>query len=119
MEEVIFLKEDSILVTNTRFVVSGHTYAMNGVTSVKNVSEQPSRTLPVLIGLIGILLIKDSLIFAVLLMGVAVGMFYIYRRKYVVALTTSSGEVKAFKSIDAAFIERIVSALNKSIIHRG
>lgn len=41
------------------------------------------------------------------------------KTEYSVLLTTASGEAKALTSDDGAFISKVVSALNHSIVHRG
>ena len=120
MAETVFLNENNVQVTNARFIVTGQTYAMNGVTSVKSVRENPSRTLPIILGILGLLLTLKGIAFVgILLIGVAIAMFKLKKARHIVVLNTSGGEVKALNSEDVDYIVRIVNALNESIIHRG
>jgi hypothetical protein len=119
MAETVFLNENNVQVTNARFIVTGQTYAMNGVTSVKSVRENPSRTLPIILGILGLLTLRSIPFVGILLIGAAVAMFKFKKARHIVVLNTSGGEVKALNSEDVDYIVRIVNALNESIIHRG
>jgi Family of unknown function (DUF6232) len=121
MTETVFLSENNVQVTNARFIVSGQTYAMNGITSVKNARQNPSRTLPIIVGLIGLCIIGsgDALFLGIVAMGIAIAIFVMSKSKHVVVLNTSGGQVEALSSTDTDHIVRIIAALNDAIIHRG
>ena len=123
MAETVFLSEGNVQITNARFVVSGQTYAMNGVTSVKSVREttNPSRILPIVLGVIGLCCLGSAPLVGVLLVGAAAAIWVLNKSETTdtVVLSTSGGEVKALSSMQTDFIQRIVSALNEAIIHRG
>ena len=123
MSEQTYFNEGNVSVTIARFVVSGQTYAMNGVTSVRELSHPPSRKWPIIMCLIGILGLavggSEGLIPAIVWLGV--GIFWLVRQKskYTVLLSSASGESEALTSKDEGFITRIVEALNEAIIARG
>jgi len=127
MEERNFFNEDGVSVTNARFIVNNQTYAMSGVTSVKSFKEEPSRTAPMVLIVVGILLALGSfgggssggVIISLLLIGGAIWWWISQKPLYSVLLNSSSGESKALSSKDGEFISKVVSALNDSIIHRG
>jgi len=129
MNEQTFLNAEDIVVTNARFVVSGKTYAMNGVTSVRFGQKDPRRWGPILLFLYGGVnllpgLLHSEFMFvavpaALLFMGPAI--FWWTRQKpvYSVVLTTAAGEAQALSSKDESLVRRVVDALNSAIIARG
>ncbi|MGE4260012.1 DUF6232 family protein [Shewanella sp.] len=120
MDEKVFFNQGDVTVTNARFIVSGQTYAMNGVTSVKQLVNAPNRGGPIVFGLIGgSLLLSKIWLPAILLIGIAVIWWRKQSPDWIVALNSSSGETKALTSKDGTFIRNVINALNESIIHRG
>ncbi len=123
MEEKIFFSAGNVSVSNSRFIVNGQTYAMNGVTSVKTGRKNPSRMGPILLGIIAaFLLLSGSVgrfIFGALLSTLAVFVWRNQKPELTVVLNSSSGEAKALTSSDAGFINGVIAALNNSIVHRG
>lgn len=124
MKEVEFFNNKEVTVTNARFVVSGVTYAMNGVTSVKKHREVAKRAIPiwmVIIGAIMLLAVSDSVakLVGVLLIGLGIWLFMKFKDSYVVVLKSSSGESQALISKDETYIDTVINALNDSLIHRG
>lgn len=122
--ETAFLDTQNVLVTNARFIVNNQTYAMNGVTSVKDGYIKPKRAVWIVLAIISALMIFGAdtgmgkfiaLIFAAIFAFIA----YSLKPTGIVILQTSSGEVKAVESKDIGFIINIVNALNTAIIHRG
>lgn len=123
MEEKQFFNHGNVYVSNSRFMVHGQTYAMNGVTSVKQTVNWPSRGGPIICGLLGCLVLLGmttfSTILGLLLVGAAVLWWTQQKAHWFVVLSSSSGEIKALGSIDRNFIQGVIDALNQSIIHRG
>ncbi len=121
--EIEFFNNGHTVVTNARFIVDGQTYAMNGVTSVKQGIKPADRKAGIwliIIGFIVFLLTSGvAKLFGIILIGV--GAWLIYEAKPIasVILQSSSGEVQALTSQDIGFISNVVSALNQAIIHRG
>ena len=123
MEETIFFSQSGISVSNARFMVHGHTYAMNGVTSVRQAVNNPSRFGPVVSACIGLLFLlagsATSLTVGTLLVAGAVFWWTQQKPDWIVVLSSASGETRALTSKNKAFIDGVIDALNQSIIHRG
>lgn len=125
-ESKVFENGD-VLVTTTRFVVNGQTYAMNGVTSVKSLKKDPSRALPVIIGIIGFIAFASgvgsgSTFAAVFGLAIFGGAWFLWKSQtpeYSVRLATASGEASALSSKDKSYITQVVEALNNAIVQRG
>ena len=122
MEEKIFFDGNGVSVSNARFIVHGQTYAMNGVTSVKQAVRYPSRLGPVVLGLIGLIALINGgsgIIWGVVLLAATVFWWIKQKPKWIVVLNSSSGETQALTSEDRSYINGVIEALNQSIIHRG
>jgi len=119
-----FLREGKVVVTNARFIVPSQTYAMSGVTSVKKNRQDPDRKLPIIMIILGLIIIlvsqtSGSIITTILLIGLGIFILTKLKPTYIIALNTSGGEMKALSSKDQEYIDKIIKALNESIIHRG
>jgi len=124
--EQTFLNEAGVTVTQARFMVSGQTYAMNGVTSVASLKENPSRKGPIICLAVGLItffgvLSGDTQILPGSLFFLIVGGLWWYLKKpqFAVVLHSASGESRAFTSPDENLVARIVGALNEAIVARG
>jgi hypothetical protein len=120
VEENVFLNENGVLVTNTRFEVQGQMFVMAGVTSVSVSKDVPGKTWPIVtmllgIGMMGVELYLYGLVF--LLLG---GLwFWAKKTVYHLILTTAAGEQRANSSTDAEFMGSLRNALTNAIIDRG
>lgn len=119
MEEQTFLSENGVTVTNARFLVPTQTYAVTGITSVKNDKETPKRSYPIWCGIIGLLLLFSIPILGGALIVLAIVWWIGQKPRYHVFLTTAGGETKALSSQNGPFISRVVQALNDAIVARG
>ncbi|MEK7207774.1 MAG: DUF6232 family protein [Pseudomonadota bacterium] len=119
MEEKTFFSDGGITVTNTRFIVPSQTYAMSGITSVKNSHESPKRSYPIICGVLGLVFLPGALVVGLIIAGVAIVWWLGQKTQYHVVLTTSGGEVKALSTVDGALISKVVQALNDAIVARG
>jgi ABC-type Fe3+ transport system permease subunit len=119
MEEKTFLSEGGVTVTNARFIVSSQTYAMSGITSVKNSQEPPKRSYPIICGLLGLLFLVGVPLLGIVLVILAIVWWIGQKSQYHVLLTTASGEMKALSSTDGDLITKVVQALNDAIVARG
>lgn len=125
-EESIF-NEGDVIVTSARFVIPTQTYALSGVTSVKNIKEEPSKKGPIILIIIGAIILLAGLsskAAAGILVGLAavaggIAWFALNKPIYHVVLSSASGEVKSLSSKDSDYISRVINALNNAIIHRG
>jgi hypothetical protein len=120
-EEVVFLEQPGVTVTNTRFIVPSKTYAMAGVTSVGFECVPAKRGWPLALCLIGAACIvydTDIRPIGITVLIIAALWLVIVRNKYVVVLTTASGEVDTLTSNDEQYIEKVVSAIEEAIVYR-
>lgn len=118
--ETMFMQNETVIVTNTRFIVPGQTYAMAGVTSVRFERIEPKRGLPVVLILIGFLLLfsPEARFIGVALLLIGVPWVFLLKSTFAVGLQSASGESRAITSKDSQFISSIVSALNQAIVYR-
>lgn len=122
MEEKTFFNKGNVMVSNSRFVVGGQTYAMSNVTSVKSGEIPGSQTIPILIALSAVLFLglgTAGMIFSLVILAIA---FYARSKvepTYTVILNTSAGENKALSSPDEGYVNAIIRALNEAIVSRG
>jgi len=119
MEEKSFFNKDNVSVSNSRFIVDGQTYAMNGVTSVKTARKDPSKTGPLFLVLLGIFFLAINGVIGFITIGTAIYLFAKQKPELTVILNSSSGEAQALTSKDASYISEVVEALNNSIVYRG
>jgi hypothetical protein len=147
-EEIIF-SQGEILVTRARFVVSGQTYPIAGITSVRIGTKPASHTGSGLVMICGMLLFLASLFAAVVnpirsayqqptlspsliwgpgwgpkILGalfVVGGIFWwcFEKPRYLVIVGTAGGDRQAYMSPSRPQIERIIDALNSAIVSRG
>ncbi|MHA3115247.1 QacE [Acinetobacter sp. ANC 4635] len=121
--EIEFFNHGNTVVTNARFIVDNQTYAMNGVTSVKQGIIPPDRKIGIWMIIVGfiMLLVASGMGKFIGLLILGAGIWLVYKAKPIasVILQSSSGEVQALSSDNQHYISQVVSALNQSIIHRG
>ena len=92
---------------------------MSNITSVRTKEEPPSRVLPgfaLMVGL-GALLHEPGV--GVLVTAAAAYWLYKQRTTYHVVLRTAAGEASALKTIRREYLNKVVTALNNAIVHRG
>jgi hypothetical protein len=122
MEEKIFFNEGNVTVSNSRFIVSGQTYAMSNVTSVKSGKIAPDNGAAGIFGFIGIACLFGSgwvFIVGMALIALAIFTFFNNKPTYSVILNTASGENQALTSPDREYIAQVINSLNESIVSRG
>lgn len=119
MEEKTFLNEGGVTVTSSRFIVPEQTYAMSGITSVKNSTDYPKRTGPILVGLVGVWMLALANWYGAIPIVLCILWWISQKPTFHILLATSGGELKALSSGDAAFISRVVKSLSDAIVHRG
>jgi len=119
--EIIFYQDSNVTVTQARFITNSKTYAMRNISSVHIFEIVKSRTLPVLMIVIGILLLfsNDLRIAGIFIVVVAALILFLTKNEFSVRISTNSGEANSIISKDRLYIESIVKALNEAIIHRG
>lgn len=119
MQETTFFEYEGVRITNSRFIVDGQTFAMNNITSVKPMEEKPKRLLPALLIIFGILPAVNGAYGALLLSLIGTGWWAMQKTVYHVMLHTAGGETSALKTHQQEYLQKVVTALNNAIVHRG
>lgn len=112
MSEEVFFERGDIKVTSARVIFGAQTYALSGVTSVRNTEIKPEKLWPIILIVVGLFLCVIPSI---------IGIIWLVKMKteYAVTFATAGGEVRAFTSQDGALVTEIVNAINNAIVHRG
>jgi uncharacterized membrane protein len=119
MAEQTFFEYEDVKVTNARFISGSQTYAMSNVTSVKAFEQKPKRFWGIVLMIIGpSVAINAPVVGLVIAVGAAVFLF-MQKTVYHVMLSTSGGETSALKTHQQEYLQKVVSALNEAIVHRG
>jgi hypothetical protein len=119
VDETTFFQYEDVRVTNTRFIVDGQTFAMNNITSVKPLEQKPNRLLPGLLIVIGIVPTLNGMYGALLLSAIGIVWWAMQKPVYHVMLHTAGGETSALKTYQKEYLQKVVTALNNAIVHRG
>ena len=119
MSETTFFEYEGVRVTNSRFIVDGQTFAMNNITSVKPMEQKPSRILPILFVILGALPAISGAYGGLVLSVVGVIWLAMQKAVYHVMLHTAGGETSALKTHQKEYLQKVVTALNNAIVHRG
>jgi len=119
--ETIFYYDNSIKVTQSRFITYSKTYTMRNISSVYIFEIIKSKTKAILLLILGFLLLFSKEIFWLGIIILILGFWWIYtiKNEYAVRISTNAGEVNSIVSKDRDYIQKIVNALNEAIIHRG
>lgn len=119
--EKIFYQDGGVRVTQSRYITNSKTYAMRNISSVHVFEIVKSRTFPVLLIIIGILMLlsDDVRISGLVILAIGVLVLLLLKNEFAVRISTNAGEVNSIISKDRAYIEHIVNALNDAIIHIG
>jgi hypothetical protein len=119
VDETIFFQHEGVRITNTRFIVDGQTFAMNNITSVKPLEKKPNRIWPVLLIVLGVLPALNGA-YGGLWLSLGGGIWFaLQKTMYHVMLHTSGGETSALKTYQREYLDKVVTALNNAIVHRG
>lgn len=122
MGETMFFERREVSVSNARFVVRGRTYPICFVTSAKLQEKKPSPYMALVFGVIGLGIYlaqtPATLIASLVSMAIAILLAASRKKQYVVVLDTPSGQFEVFNSTDREYVELIVGAINRSIVHQ-
>ena len=123
MEEKIFYQNGSVTVTQSRFIAGSVTYAIRNISSVQVGVNKASRTLQILLIILGVIIaismIKENPILGIILAAIGGVWLYYTKDKYTVKMTTNAGQTDGHISKNAEMITKIVSALNDAIVYKG
>jgi len=125
-EQVFYSDEAGVRVSSTRFIVGATTYALSGITSISAVRYKAKRSPAIWTAIIGLLLAVIGFsttavlgIVGIVILAIAVLWFFLIKDNFVVRVHTAGDETDAVVSTDESYINKIISALNDAIIHRG
>lgn len=120
MNEEVFFDNGVVSVTSARCILGGKTIPVRSLNSVSMLEESPSRTLPVILIIIGVIcLCCKAVIFGIILAALGIVWLYFQKPTYYVHIETSSGSQNAYSSRDRAHVEEIVVALNDAIVSQA
>jgi len=121
-EKYFYKNSKNVIVTQSRFVAEGKTYAMRNISSVALFTKKKSRTMQILMMVIGVGLIFSPtnlrILGAIIAVLGAISMFLTHD-EYSVRITTNAGETDGLVSIDKQYMQDVVNALSEAIVHRG
>lgn len=123
-QEKVYYSDGAITVTSTRAVLGGKTYAMANVTSVSLGENQSGVGCAIaLIALGGLMALaitsKESAGVGVLGLGMlAIGIYLLKSKTFIVRIGSASGEANALQSKDRDYTQKIVDAVSEAIIER-
>lgn len=122
MEEITFLHDQNVLVTNQRYIAKGKTYAVRNISSVSIVKMNKPPILLLLPFFFAFLIYigfdnyYKYLSIIVMILGL-IFWFLVLKNNYIVKIQTNSGEIKSIYSKERPYMVKIVEALNQAIIH--
>jgi hypothetical protein len=119
MAEQTFFEYEDVKVTNARFISGSQTYAMSNVTSVKAFEQKPKRLLGICILIVGLIAAFSAPVVGAVIALAAVVYLLMQKTVYHVMLATSGGETSALKTFQKEYLQKVVTAVNEAIVHRG
>lgn len=119
--ETTFYQDSSVTVTQSRYITQSKTYAMRNISSVHIFEIEKSRAIPILMILFGIPFLFSGDIFWIGLILIVLGILILFsiKNEFAVRISTNAGEANSIVSKNRDYVQKIVSALNDAIIHRG
>ncbi len=136
--EITFHEGDGVLITSTRIVIGGKTYALAHITSVAMSRIPEDRTVGILFIVAGIVLMAIGFGIALLLRGstapiiigaglvvgliisiIGIVLAVIAKPSFMARIESSSGEVETIINPDVNHIQKIGRAASDAIIRRG
>ena len=125
-KEKIFYQDDAVIVTQSRFVSGGTTYAIRDISFVRKckISKDIKDILtPIFYIVVGIIFLIFSLDLFFRITGgicVIIGVLWLFsgKHKFSVRINTNEGKQDSFISTDEELIEKIVYAVSEAIFYR-
>lgn len=117
MEEVSFFENNTVIVTQSRFIVESKVYEIKEISSVKvGVTKNYTRT-KIIIMIIGFLLMffKDGRIAGIAIFAVSFLTLYLSQDEFSVKIKAGNNETDGLRSKDKEYIEQVVKAINMAM----
>ena len=120
-KEVTFYQDINVTVTQSRYVTNSKTYAMRNISSVHIFEIIKSKTFPIVMIILGILMLFSdaSRVLGLILLAVSILILALIKNEFTVRISTNAGEVNSIVSKDRLYVQSIVNALNDAIVYRG
>ncbi len=128
MPEQVIYRDHSVSISSNRIVISGTSYAMRNIASVKMTSAPAKKGLAVALVVLGAVIFAGGLAldhqripFGLLGGAMLFGLGLLWLRscgkaKYFVTIEGSSGQRRALTSRSKFYVEKIVNTINDAII---
>ena len=120
--EKIFYKDTNVLITQSRIVSYGKTYAMRNISSA-GISKNSklflkiASTFMLVFGLSS--LYTEDYWLGVTALGIAVILLLNSRDDYILVISSNSSDNNALSSKNRAYIQTVMDAINEAIVYRG
>jgi hypothetical protein len=114
--------DQNVLISTTRIIVNGVTYPLSNVSSVRLYSRSPNYLFPILAVIVGLFALaggKDTILFALLCLGIGGALFFVLKPTYTMLLGSAGGEKAALTSKDHAYMANVIEHINNAIVARG
>ena len=129
-EKETIYSDNNVSVTTTRVMITGTTYALRNITSVKMAMTPANKGCAIILLITGACVLLaafgimgqnagsgfGALIFAVAILAGAIFWLRSLKPTYHVAISSSSGEARALSSGDQGYIAKIVQSINDAIV---
>lgn len=127
-EETLY-SDNVVAVTNARVIISGATYALRNITSVRMTYSSPRVVWAIILAALGIIILllywlrpdgaiapAGAFVLPGGMIGGAVLWMLMARTHFHVGLSTTAGELHVLTSKDKAYIQQIVERINSAIV---
>jgi hypothetical protein len=123
-KEKIFYQDDAVIVTQSRFVSGGTTYAIRDISFVRKCKISKDILTPIFYIVVGIIFLIFSLDLFFRIAGgicVIIGILWLFlvKQKFSVRINTNKGKEDTIISKDEDLIAKIVYAVNNAVFYRG
>jgi hypothetical protein len=117
MKEVCFFQNHTVIVTQSRFIVSRNVYEIKNISAVKVEPIKSNEKIKFVLMIIGFLLIffNGFKLIGISLFFIAFLSLYLKEKIFAVHLVTNSGETDGLISKDREYIEQVVKAINSAM----
>lgn len=120
MSEQVFFDNGVVSVTSARCILRGKTIPVRSLNSVTMMQENPPKTFPIILIIIGVILICCKVwLWGLILAAAGAAWLFFMKKIYYVHIETSSGSENAYGSTDRAHIEEVVNAINDAIVSQA
>jgi membrane-bound ClpP family serine protease len=127
MSEEVIYSDSIVTVSTSRIVISGTTYALRNITSVKMTFAPAKTGCAIALIIVGAIVliggfsqgsygILPGIVIGAIIGGLGFLWLQSSKPDYFVTIASSSGEVRALTSKDKTYVEKIVGAINDAIV---